>query len=362
MFCQKCGKELIEGSVFCPSCGNPVQIQGDITNAASTVPSNITNKTTAIKRSKPWYKRWWIWAIAAAVLFILLASLGSCDVDSGGGVIIKTVDSGSSSQPKASTAPKNQYPDEILYNGVPISQIFQTQAQDIRSLLGEPTHVEDGENASYCYGTIEGTDGSEIWLNYNQQGHLNEINAYGLSKFTFNGASLAGKNRAGVIEMLGKPDGESDPENNSRAEYFMNWQYEGYSVKMLTQSTNPEEVPFSTTFTNKDWIPDTYVDTSNMIDENFEWVEQPTMHINYIGSGLDQMRMGGTISGIIKNTTGKTFSSVSISFTLYDSAGNQVGTAFDRIDNLAGGNTWKFEALAVEDSATKFSFNGINAY
>lgn len=71
MFCQKCGKELIEGSVFCPSCGNPVQIQGEATNAESTVlQKNITNTNTAVKRSKPWYKRWWIWIIAAVIVII----------------------------------------------------------------------------------------------------------------------------------------------------------------------------------------------------------------------------------------------------------------------------------------------------
>lgn len=71
MFCHKCGKELIEGSVFCNSCGHPVQIQGEATNAESTVPqNNITNTNTIVKRSKPWYKRWWIWVIAAVIVII----------------------------------------------------------------------------------------------------------------------------------------------------------------------------------------------------------------------------------------------------------------------------------------------------
>lgn len=352
MFCQKCGKELIEGSVFCNSCGHPVQIQGEVTNAESTVPqNNTTNKTTAIKRSKPWYKRWWIWVIAAAVLLFILAAIGSCDSESNGAFDVTTVDSGASSQPQASTAPKNLYPDEILYNGIPISQIFQTQAQDIRNLLGEPTHVEDGENASYCYGTIEGTDGSEIWLNYNQQGHLNEINAYGLSKFTFNGTSLDGKTHAELSEILGEPDAESDP-TSSRAEYYMNWQYSDYTVDMLMQSSNPEEVPFNTTFTNKDWIPDQTVNT-NMIDENFEWVEYPNVQSSEYSSH---------IVGVIRNTTEKTFSYVSISFALYDADGNQIGSASDSISDFVGGNTWKFEAFVDDDSATRFSFKDITVW
>lgn len=355
MFCQKCGKELIEGSVFCNSCGHPVQIQGEATNSESTVPqNNITN--TVVKRSKPWYKRWWIWVIAAAVLFILLASLGSCDVDSGGGVIITTVDSGASSQPKESTAPKNQYPDEILYNGVPISQIFQTKAEDISKLIGEPFDTK-GFDEAYFYEPIEGSDGAQVCLSYNLEGHLNEISAYDMSNFSFNGASLGGKTRAELAEILGASNDGAGP-NKVGIVYFMNWQYSNYSVEVQME----DNVLLSATFTNKDYRPDADVDTSKMIDENFEWVEQPTMHIDYIGSGLDQMRMGGTISGIIKNTTGKTFGFVMISFTLYDSNGNQVGTADATINNLAGGNTWKFEAPLLSDSATKFSFNGIKAY
>lgn len=162
MFCQKCGKELIEGSVFCNSCGHPVQIQGEVTNAASTVPSNITNKTTTIKRSKPWYKRWWIWIIAAAVLLFILAAIGSGDSESNGAFNVTTVDSGASSQPQASTKPKNLYPDEILYNGVPISKIFQTNEQEVYNLLGAPTEMQ---NDTYLwYQTTDGDESTGIEL------------------------------------------------------------------------------------------------------------------------------------------------------------------------------------------------------
>lgn len=498
MFCQKCGKELVEGLVFCGSCGAPVQIQGEATNAESTVlQKNITNTSAAARRSKPWYKRWWIWVIAAVVVLFILAAIGSGDSETAlsqtytneaEGIsfkyqstwkmvpdtsldeyydesetedIVVLFENGQKDQQDYSlleiqkiptnkegidgifsaaesdfaeafsegttidllsdisldgvparmlvytmdkeeccrryyyavgntmymidflypaseaeslgkifdaimksykiTAPENPYPDEILYDGVPISQIFQTKAQDIRDLLGEPAYIEDGEAAVYRYGVVAG-EGSMACLNYNQDGHLNEINAYGFDRFTFNGTPLSGKSRAELAEILGEPDGESGP-GNSKAEYSMNWQYSDYSVEMLINSTNPEpeEVPFTATFRNKDWIPDPIVN-SNMIDENFEWVERPNMQGNYIGSGIYQTKIGSIISGIIRNTTDKTFSYVSISFKLYDSDGNQVGTTYDSISNLSGGNTWKFKATTGDDSVTRAEFDDITAW
>lgn len=53
------------------------------------------------------------------------------------------------------------------------------------------------------------------------------------------------------------------------------------------------------------------------------------------------------ITGIIKNNTDKEKSYVQVTFNLYDSSGNQIGTAIDNINNLASGGTWKFKAAAL---------------
>lgn len=355
MFCQKCGKELIEGSVFCNSCGHPVQIQGEATNAASTVPqNNTTNKTTAIKRSKPWYKRWWIWVIAAAVLLFILAAIGSCDSESNGAFDVTTVDSGASSQPKASTAPKNLYSDEILYNGIPISKIFQTNEQEVYNLLGAPTKMQ---NDTYLwYQTTDGDESTGIELFYNQQGHLNNIIADSMAKLSFNGTPLSGKTRAELIEILGKPNSEFEPSIPDPG--CMIWEYPDYSVEMLIESLKSEDIPYGARFSNNNQIPDTPPDadteyTSDMIDENFEWVERPNVQSGEIYS---------KIVGVIRNTTDKTFNYVSISFTLYDSDGNQIGSASDGISDLAGGNTWKFETDGFRENVARAEFKGITAW
>lgn len=44
MFCSKCGKELAEGTVFCPSCGNPVN---SVNQAAAADSPNVANSAPA---------------------------------------------------------------------------------------------------------------------------------------------------------------------------------------------------------------------------------------------------------------------------------------------------------------------------
>lgn len=54
-----------------------------------------------------------------------------------------------------------------------------------------------------------------------------------------------------------------------------------------------------------------------------------------------------TISGSAKNTSKRTMDYVSITFTLYDSAGNVVGTAIDNQSGLGAGETWIYSATGI---------------
>lgn len=58
-----------------------------------------------------------------------------------------------------------------------------------------------------------------------------------------------------------------------------------------------------------------------------------------------------TITGSAKNTSKRTMSYVSITFTLYDSAGNVVGTAIANQAGLSGGETWKYSATGISTTS-----------
>lgn len=56
-----------------------------------------------------------------------------------------------------------------------------------------------------------------------------------------------------------------------------------------------------------------------------------------------------TITGVAQNTSGQNLSYASVEFSVYDTSGNNLGTALANINNLGKGDTWRFEA-------TLFSF------
>lgn len=67
------------------------------------------------------------------------------------------------------------------------------------------------------------------------------------------------------------------------------------------------------------------------------------------------------VSGTVKNTCGRDFSYVEVSFKLIDREGNIVGTAVANQTNLKDGETWKFQAMETPASHHD-RFEGVSAY
>ncbi len=57
-----------------------------------------------------------------------------------------------------------------------------------------------------------------------------------------------------------------------------------------------------------------------------------------------------SICGTLKNKTGRKLDYVQISFSLFDAAGNQIGSTFDNLSHLAPNSTWKFNAVVLDDN------------
>lgn len=55
-----------------------------------------------------------------------------------------------------------------------------------------------------------------------------------------------------------------------------------------------------------------------------------------------------TITGTLKNVGTKTYTYVSITYTLYDADGYNVGTALANMNYLGAGETWKYEATSLK--------------
>lgn len=70
------------------------------------------------------------------------------------------------------------------------------------------------------------------------------------------------------------------------------------------------------------------------------------------------------VHGTIKNNTSKDYSYVSVSFSVYDSSGNNLGTVMDSINNLSAGETWSFtaELLYTDSMPVSYKLKEINKW
>ena len=67
------------------------------------------------------------------------------------------------------------------------------------------------------------------------------------------------------------------------------------------------------------------------------------------------------ITGTIKNTCGRSFRYVQVTFKLFDGSGAVVGTALANQANLENGESWKFKANALTEFR-KYRIDKITAY
>lgn len=59
------------------------------------------------------------------------------------------------------------------------------------------------------------------------------------------------------------------------------------------------------------------------------------------------------ITGLAKNVSGRNLSYASVEFSVYDESGYNIGTAVANVNNIAGGDTWRFEAVLLDFSETR---------
>jgi hypothetical protein len=111
-----------------------------------------------------------------------------------------------------------------------------------------------------------------------------------------------------------------------------------------TSTTTPPQTP-----TNTPAVTSPPVETKPRLVLNPNWKWKNEEYARYI-------------VGTVKNESTVKADYAQITFTLFDKDGNQVGSTFTNINDLAGGGTWSFKALVFEDSATMAKFSEITAY
>lgn len=69
-----------------------------------------------------------------------------------------------------------------------------------------------------------------------------------------------------------------------------------------------------------------------------------------------------TITGKIRNNTGKRYSYAQATFSIYNKAGEQVGSALANVNNLEPGGTWAFRAVGSAPGGERFKLAGITGF
>ena len=68
------------------------------------------------------------------------------------------------------------------------------------------------------------------------------------------------------------------------------------------------------------------------------------------------------ISGTVRNNTNREYGYVQVEFNLYDSQDVQVGSTLANVNNVEPHSTWKFEAMVIEDNASKARLKGVTGF
>lgn len=68
------------------------------------------------------------------------------------------------------------------------------------------------------------------------------------------------------------------------------------------------------------------------------------------------------ITGTIQNKTNRTFSYAQIEISLFNAAGDRVGSTMDNLNNFSSGSKWKFKAVVFEDDVKTCQIEKVTAY
>jgi len=69
-----------------------------------------------------------------------------------------------------------------------------------------------------------------------------------------------------------------------------------------------------------------------------------------------------SICGTVINKSNRKLDYAQISFSLFDVAGNQIGSTFDNINHWAPGATWKFNAVLLENNVDSYKLEEVSGF
>jgi len=84
--------------------------------------------------------------------------------------------------------------------------------------------------------------------------------------------------------------------------------------------------------------------------ENYEEAQKEKFTLSDDYGYSDDYGFAYYIEGLVKNNTDKSYSYVQVTFNVYDSEDNLLGSCWDNVNNLKENGTWKIKAICSGDA------------
>lgn len=147
MYCQKCGKEIPDGSTFCPECGATQGVQPTPGAGATPVQSSMTSVNASAQKPKKKTALWIVLGILAVI--IIAAAIGGGKNDSGS----TGTGTGTSAQTETSDAATSETPQNSWDGKFNVTDLASTTDQfGYMHITGTVTNLK---NKEYSYIQVE---------------------------------------------------------------------------------------------------------------------------------------------------------------------------------------------------------------
>lgn len=102
-------------------------------------------------------------------------------------------------------------------------------------------------------------------------------------------------------------------------------------------------------------------DTSSTEDADSAAVDE-TPKYTIEGETMTADQFSTKITGSLTNNTDQEVGYLQVSYMLYDADGARIGTAWANVNNLAAGETWKFEAVCFEEGVVDYKLAEVTGF
>lgn len=368
VFCPKCGTKVLHGAGFCQKCGTKLIVDTPATQPATESPTQSTYQScdtlTDMSKKKKSTKLPIILCIAALVfmLLIVLAYIGGKEQP--------TIDNSGSSSSSGKVNLSQSYVNEaegvsfkypsgwVLVKKENYDDYVYLDGSEYLAILVNETEDLPEEYSIIIVRKDSATQNDMDMLSMSDDDFIEVVENSGISIKNTSTLKLDGVPARKYTAVDSEGNGYTiyayiNGSNLYLIEFDWVGENPGSKQRFFDAMIDSYTIAASTSTIGSD--TDAPANNLPVLPAGFEWVEEPSWTTDSYSV---------KVTGVIKNTSGKTKNYVEITFNVYDSNGYRIGSAWANIADLSAGSSWKFEALSpgTAESAASVEFASLSGW